>query len=306
MDYPHDFPSSSKDIVEKERIRATRDLEQQKKKLPRAYGPTEELETLVRACILRIGITFATEAMKLGWGIARAKKESLSIQQSLAITAPDKLGRDQWGNKIRDLTDSPFSTIKPDVQRKFEESPLWQRFEDILLGDRFENATQGATTESGPPEAHAGLDEQRAPQPEPATDVGTVGDILAPTESAPAETPRSNAEPPASSKESVVPIVLGTQAPKETHKEKTGVRQNKKYVNIDMMLRTIADAVPTNQEEVFRLLDGRKVAVSNRQPFKAAGGWLKGFQKDPHSARAWLSQRWRGLGLPSFARGPKK
>jgi hypothetical protein len=33
---------------------------------------------------------------------------------------------------------------------------------------------------------------------------------------------------------------------------------------------------------------------------------LKGFQQNPHDASAWLSQAWRRLGLPAFARGPKK
>ncbi len=72
--------------------------------------------------------------MKLGWGTARAKRASLSALQSLAISAPEEIGCDRWGHKIRNLTDGPYSTIRPDVQKKFEESPLWRQFEDILLG----------------------------------------------------------------------------------------------------------------------------------------------------------------------------
>jgi hypothetical protein len=83
-------------------------------------------------------------------------------------------------------------------------------------------------------------------------------------------------------------------------------RRNKKYEEIDNALREFADARPKNHEEVFRLLDERKVAMPNRQPFKSAGGWSKGFQKNRHSASAWLSHAWGRLSLPSFPRGPQK
>jgi hypothetical protein len=84
------------------------------------------------------------------------------------------------------------------------------------------------------------------------------------------------------------------------------VRRNAKYEGIDEALRAIAEARPKSHEEVFRLLDDRKVAIPNRRPFKSAGGWLKGFQQNRHAASAWLSQGWGRLSLPSFARGPKK
>ena len=96
------------------------------------------------------------------------------------------------------------------------------------------------------------------------------------------------------------------QVPEEVRKAKKPVRRNQKYVGIDKALREFAGARPKNHEEVFRLLDDRKVAIPNRRPFKAAGGWLKGFQQNRHAARAWLSQAWGRLDLPAFSRGPKK
>jgi hypothetical protein len=89
-------------------------------------------------------------------------------------------------------------------------------------------------------------------------------------------------------------------------REKTASRRNPKYETIDSALREISEARPKNHEEVFRFLHDRKVAIANRQPFKSAGGWLKGFDQDPRSASVWLSQAWGRLGLPAFARGPKK
>jgi hypothetical protein len=91
----------------------------------------------------------------------------------------------------------------------------------------------------------------------------------------------------------------------ETHISKKLVRRNSTYEKIDEALREISEARPMNHEEVFRFLDGRKVLTPNRKPFKAAGGWLKGFEQSRHSAGVWLSQAWTRLGLPPFARGPK-
>jgi hypothetical protein len=91
----------------------------------------------------------------------------------------------------------------------------------------------------------------------------------------------------------------------ERRKIKKPVRRNSKSEAIDLALRQISEAQPKNHEEVFRFLDDREVVLPNREPFKSAGGWLKGFRDNPHTARAWLSQAWTRLGLPAFARGPK-
>lgn len=83
-------------------------------------------------------------------------------------------------------------------------------------------------------------------------------------------------------------------------------RRNKQYQAIDKALREVAAAQPNSHEEVFRMLDDRKIALPNRKTFKSAGGWLKGFYQNRHSASAWLSQNWARLGLRAFPRGPKK
>jgi len=94
------------------------------------------------------------------------------------------------------------------------------------------------------------------------------------------------------------------ERPKQSDKRKRPVR-NQKYEEIDKSLRRINAARPKSHAEVFRLLEDRKVPIPNRMPFKAYG-WFKGFQQDRHAATAWLSQAWRRLSLPAFAKGPKK
>jgi hypothetical protein len=89
-------------------------------------------------------------------------------------------------------------------------------------------------------------------------------------------------------------------------REKTALRRNRKYEAIDSALCEISEARPKSHEEVFRFLTDRHVPIANREPFKSAGGWLKGFQQNPHLASVWLSQAWGRLELPTFARGPKK
>jgi hypothetical protein len=87
---------------------------------------------------------------------------------------------------------------------------------------------------------------------------------------------------------------------------KKPVRRNANYETIDLALREISEARPKDHQEVFRFLQDRKVPIPNRKPFKPAGGWLRGFQQNRPAAAAWLSQAWGRLGLPTFARGPKK
>jgi hypothetical protein len=82
------------------------------------------------------------------------------------------------------------------------------------------------------------------------------------------------------------------------------VRRHPTYVKIDAALRKVAEALPKDQEAVIRALDSR-AKIPNAEPFKSAGGWLKGFQKDPRAARVWLSKHWARLGLNPFMRGPK-
>jgi hypothetical protein len=96
----------------------------------------------------------------------------------------------------------------------------------------------------------------------------------------------------------------GPEERKKSQKRK--LRRNERYERIDKALRDCAASRPRSHEEVFQLLDSRKVTIPNRSPFKAAGGWFKGFQQDRHSASVWLSQAWGKLNLPAFRPGPRK
>jgi len=83
-------------------------------------------------------------------------------------------------------------------------------------------------------------------------------------------------------------------------------RRSAKYAFIDNALEAIAESRPITQEEVFQALQSRTKTIPWAEPFISAGGWLPGFQKDPASARSWLSKRWKALELPRFPRGPKR
>jgi hypothetical protein len=83
-------------------------------------------------------------------------------------------------------------------------------------------------------------------------------------------------------------------------------KRNQRYRAIDKALQMIAESRPSTQEEVFRVLDGRGVAIPPAEPFASARGWMSGFGRDEAAARAWLSKRWHKLTLASLTRGPKK
>jgi hypothetical protein len=83
-------------------------------------------------------------------------------------------------------------------------------------------------------------------------------------------------------------------------------RRSPRYDAIDSALRQYSEARPRSHEEVFGYLDTRsKQLIPNAEPFRSAGGWLAGFQKDRALARVWLSKRWALLQLPVFISGPK-
>ena len=83
-------------------------------------------------------------------------------------------------------------------------------------------------------------------------------------------------------------------------------RRSPRYDAIDSALKQCAKSCPRSHKEVFSCLDTRgKRLIPNAEPFRSAGGWLAGFQKDPALARIWLSKRWALLSLPVFISGPK-
>jgi hypothetical protein len=99
---------------------------------------------------------------------------------------------------------------------------------------------------------------------------------------------------------------LGNFGPDPDARKRKPVRQNQRYTKIDGSLKEIAEARPTTQEEVFQMLDERRVVTPPAEPFRTARGWAAGFERNEPVARAWLSKRWALLGLPTLPRGPKK
>ena len=93
------------------------------------------------------------------------------------------------------------------------------------------------------------------------------------------------------------------EASTDSHKARPSIKATSRYAAIDAKLKDISESKPRSHQDVFRRLDGERVA--NAEPFRSARGWFAGFKKDPEAARAWLSKRWSLLGLPSFPRGPK-
>jgi hypothetical protein len=95
------------------------------------------------------------------------------------------------------------------------------------------------------------------------------------------------------------------QTPVENRKLKKPVRRNQKSVLIDKALGEVAKSRPRTQEEVFQVLENRRVVLPLAELFVSARGWIAGFKRDEVAARAWLSKRWRELNLPPLPRGPK-
>ena len=106
--------------------------------------------------------------------------------------------------------------------------------------------------------------------------------------------------------ETLAAPVSGSRKPLEGSKIRESKHGNSRFARIDSALKGIAEARPMDHEEVFRGLNSRHTQIADAEPFRSTGGWIAGFEKNPVRARAWLSKRWRVLGLPSFPRGPKK
>ena len=92
--------------------------------------------------------------------------------------------------------------------------------------------------------------------------------------------------------------------PQASNRQKT-VKRSPRYLDIDAKLRKIWDSRPQCYAKVIEALDGR-ARHPDVEPFRTAGGWLKGFKKNPSLARTWLSKTRARLGLPQLPRGPKR
>lgn len=152
MDYPTDFPQESRARVEAERLRAVRELEQNRKAFSSSYGPTREDEQNLRHYILRVFLAFAHEACELGlqgrWPVERIRSEADEFLRLFTIEAYYSQGHDQAGRKLADML-GDCGGLLPEVRRKFEESPEWSKFQDELLAVAERQATRVAEPNAG-------------------------------------------------------------------------------------------------------------------------------------------------------------
>ena len=124
--YPSEFSPEARDRIEKEKIRACREI------LPnRVYGFNEQ--HLAIRCIMRIFRAFAEEACALrkerGWTIERIESESKEFLRRLTIMVVfDKFpGLDQhWISNLN-------GSINSDVERRLRDSAEWKEYEDLLI-----------------------------------------------------------------------------------------------------------------------------------------------------------------------------
>jgi len=117
----------------------------------------------------------------------------------------------------------------------------------------------------------------------------------------PVHLPPAAVDESASASAAAPPTDVSRSSPARKREKPTG-----RYSAIDKMLTNISDAKPKNHDQVFRLLEERRVRIPHAEPFESCGGWRAGFRSDPQAARAWLSKRWSLLKLPGFPRGPKQ
>jgi hypothetical protein len=143
MEYPSGFPQQSRAAVEAEEVRASRDFEQARQKIPRSmYGPGEHLAAAVRRYILRIYRVFVQEACKLGgvWSIDRIRSCARAFLSMLTSKGSTEKGYDTGGSaypgqlrRLRTMTSHVNGAILPDVMNEFKKSLQWRESEDALL-----------------------------------------------------------------------------------------------------------------------------------------------------------------------------
>jgi transcriptional regulator with XRE-family HTH domain len=134
LDYPREFSLEARDRIEREKIRASREL------LPTGPYAFEDQELAVR-CIMRIFLAFAKEACALrtehGWTLDRVQREADEFLRRLTITVVFAKFPGLEGYWINNLNGSILS----DVEHRFKVSPEWAQYEELLLADIGTKAT---------------------------------------------------------------------------------------------------------------------------------------------------------------------
>jgi hypothetical protein len=124
--YPNEFSPEARDRIEREKIRAYREL------LPNsAYDFNEQ--NLAIPCIMRLFLAFAKEACALrkerGWTIERIERESNEFRRKLTIT----VAFDKFPGLDRHWISNWDGSVNSDVERRFRESVVWKEYEELLL-----------------------------------------------------------------------------------------------------------------------------------------------------------------------------
>jgi hypothetical protein len=135
MEYPREFSPEARARVEAQRLRATRAYEQKRDELPSGYGHLSEHEKNLRGFILRVFLAFTHEACKLGekemWTVDRIRSEAEECLRRFTIEAEYSYGHDESGIELPKMISGGH--LRPEIQREFQKSPEWHRYEDELL-----------------------------------------------------------------------------------------------------------------------------------------------------------------------------
>ena len=138
MEYPRDFSPQARARVEAERLKAGKELEEQRDEVPWSrYGPGTVDEKNLRKYILRVFLVFAQEVCELGsqrpWTVDRIRSVADGFLRRFTIEAYFDKGYDKHGRKLPEMICNSSGGILPKVQREFEKSAEWHQFEQELL-----------------------------------------------------------------------------------------------------------------------------------------------------------------------------
>jgi hypothetical protein len=136
--YPSEFSPEARDRIDKEKIRAYREL------LPSSVYDSREQDLAIR-CVMRIFLAFAKDACALrkerGWTIERVEGESAEFWRRLTLMVVF----DKFPGLDRRWISSSDGSIVSDVERLFKASAEWKEYEELLLATPL-----GANTNAAP------------------------------------------------------------------------------------------------------------------------------------------------------------
>ena len=144
LDYPHEFPPEARDRVEREKIRASREL------LPASTYDFKDQEVAVR-CIMWIFLTFAGELCAVrsekGWTLERVQREAEEFLRRVTITIVFA----KFPGCDRHWISNWNGSIESNMERRLKGSPEWAQYEELLMADietKSTTSTSAAKTRS--------------------------------------------------------------------------------------------------------------------------------------------------------------